>query len=352
VTYYIQYGRLLCAKAYGSVFLYMGTGSTPLIPYVKPYLPIPAQVQLLLKRHMVINDLPSAADWLKRIGYYRFSGYAYPFRKSYVKANQTTGVSEVVVLEEFQAGTTFQQVVDLYLFDKSLRALFLDAIEVIEIGLRVEIALLLGMRNPLAHHDPNQFDAKFSSSPPTMESRHTKWLRKQRERFHDSNEEFVKHFKAQYRGDPPIWMAIELWDFGMMSVLMDGMKTIDKAKISAQFGLIRPNILPSWTRNLNVVRNICAHHSRLWNRSLASVTPILPRLAEIPALDHLVVLKHAQTRVYASAAILQNLQKVIYPMNDWKDRLKILVASFPRNGGVNVAQCGFSKNWEQLSLWL
>jgi abortive infection bacteriophage resistance protein len=146
-------------------------------------------------------------------------------------------------------------------------------------------------------------------------------------------------------------MSLELWDFGMMSMLLDGMKTVDKARISARFGLIRTNILPSWTRNLNVVRNICAHHGRLWNRSLVAVLPKLPQPGEVPVFDHLVADHRAQARAYTPAAILQYLQKVIYPVNDWCERLKVLMATFPRSGGVNAAQGGFPKNWEHLPLW-
>jgi abortive infection bacteriophage resistance protein len=86
---------------------------------------------------MIGADPTSASDWLRRVGYYRFSGYAHPFRKSQVQVNPTTGATIVAILDDFQPGTTFQLVVDLYLFDKALRALFLDAIEVIEVGLRV-----------------------------------------------------------------------------------------------------------------------------------------------------------------------------------------------------------------------
>jgi len=265
---------------------------------------------------MIVDDLESAAGWLKRIGYYRFSGYAYPFRKSYVQSDPVTGIRKVIITEDFQAGTTFHQVVDLYLFDKSLRALYLDAIEVIEVGLRVEIALLLGAINPFAHLDPNQFDGKFSFQPSPVDSKYAKWIRKLAEKFQNSNEDFVKHFKVKYQGDLPIWMSIELWDFGMMSVLLDGMKTVDKASISAQFGLVRTNILPSWTRNLNVVRNICALHGRLWNRSLVTVLPKLPQPGEVTVFDHLVADHRAQARAYTPAAILQYIQRVIYPEND------------------------------------
>jgi len=323
----------------------------PRVSYSKPYLPIAGQVQLLIRRQMAINDTVLAADWLKRVGYYRLSGYSYPFRQSQVQIDPTTGTAIVTVLDDFQNGTTFQQVIDLYLFDKSLRALFLDAIELIEVGLRVDIALLLGARGAMAHLDPNQFDANFSRLPFPTGSKHAAWIRKQAEKFRNSNEEFVRHFKTRYAGDLPVWMAIEVWDFGMMSVLLEGLSSPDRSTISRSFALVRDNILPSWTRNLNVVRNICAHHGRLWNRSLASVTPVLPRVGEIPVLDHLVANRQAQTRIYATAVILRHLLQTLHPTNDWTPRLKKLLASFPRSGRVNLSQGGFPQFWEQVPFW-
>ena len=256
-----------------------------------------------------------------------------------------------MVEDTFPGGTSFQQVIDLYLFDKSLRSLYLDAIECIEVGLRVEIALRLGARNRFAVYDPDEFDKRFSMLPSRSESQHARWLMKQADKYQRSNEEFVKHFKSNYQGFLPIWMAIELWDFGMLSVLLGGMKSTDRFAISAPFNLLRPDILPSWTRNLNVVRNICAHHGRLWNRSLSSAHPILSRRGEIPSFDHLIGDSAAQGRVYASAAILQHLQSVIHPSSGWKDRLSALIACFPRSGPASEAQAGFPAHWNTLPLW-
>jgi abortive infection bacteriophage resistance protein len=329
-----------------------GARLLPGVSYSKPFLPVADQVKLLNQRRMTISDPVFASHWLGKIGYYRFSGYAYPFRKSQVQMNSTTGKTSIAVLDDFQPETTFEQVIDLYLFDKSLRALYLDAIELIEIGLRVDIALLLGARDPLAHLDPRQFDRKFSMLPFPAGSKHAKWMRRLAEKFRNSSEEFVKHFRTRYAGDFPIWMAIEVWDFGMMSVLVEGLSSADRSTLSRPFGLVRDNVLPSWTRNLNVVRNICAHHGRLWNRSLASVTPILPRIGEIPTLDHLISDRQAQTRVYASAVILRHFLQILHPLNDWSGRLKSLIASFPRSGGVNPAQGGFPNGWEQLAFWI
>jgi abortive infection bacteriophage resistance protein len=101
--------------------------------YYKPYLSVEEQIQLLEQRGMIMpSDRDRAANWLRRIGYYRLSGYWYPFR---VRENE-------VALDAFQPKTTLERVFNLYVFDKRLRLLMLDAIERVEVGLRVDVGTL------------------------------------------------------------------------------------------------------------------------------------------------------------------------------------------------------------------
>lgn len=339
----------------------MGSPARPHI-YTKPYKSIADQITLLEGRGMQITDKAAAAACLQRIGYYRLSGYWYPFRKSHVATNPvtgqalihpTTGKTQVVVEDDFHAGTTLHQVMEIYVFDKRLRLLMLDAIERIEVALRVDIALLIGARNPWSHRDPNQLHGNFSKkiNGRTGQTEFAKWLDRLDDTFGRSKEEFVKHFKTKYNGEmPPIWIAIELWDFGMLSVFLSGMKLADQALLASRYGLPRPGLLTSWCRNINNVRNICAHHSRLWNRSPADqISP--PKPGEIAELDHLAVDTTAQTRVYATAATLQFFLKTINPSSSWGTRLKELCATFPSSMMANLAQAGFPNNWESLPLW-
>jgi abortive infection bacteriophage resistance protein len=248
---------------------------------IKPYLTVDDQIALLRSRGMGITDDAAAAACLGRIGYYRLSGYWYSARKSHLDIDPLSGAivrhpasgrPQVVVEDDFRSGTTFQQVMDLYVFDKRLRLLFLDAIERIEVALRVDIALLIGLRDPWAHRDPSQLHGNFTKkiNPLHGETDHKKWLERLDQTFERSKDEFVKHFKRKYVGEePPIWIAIELWDFGMLSVFLSGMQVHDKETLAAKYGIQRHALLTSWVRNLNNVRNMCAHHGRLWNRSPA-----------------------------------------------------------------------------------
>ncbi|MHB1701473.1 MAG: Abi family protein [Acidobacteriaceae bacterium] len=312
---------------------------------------------------MEITDASAASGCLGRIGYYRLSGYWYPFRKSHVSANPVTGhllpdprtgKPRVIVEDEFRPGTTFRSAMDLYVFDKRLRLLFLDAIERIEVSLRVDIALLIGSRDPWAHRDPGQLHGRFTKKiidSRTGQTEYQKWLERLDRTFRSSKEEYVKHFKMKYAGEnPPIWIAIELWDFGMLSVFLGGMKIADQLQLASRYSVPRPDLLASWVRNINNVRNICAHHNRLWNKSPADqASP--PKPGEIAELEHLATDTTAQSRIYATAASLQFLLKTIHPASSWGARMKSHCASFPSAPNLSLSQAGFPFGWQALPLW-
>ena len=92
--------------------------------YTKPPLLYAEQLRLLTGRGLIINDVISAELYLQHISYYRLSAYMIPFQ----------GTKDV-----FNADTTFEKIVDLYVFDRELRLLVLDATERIEIAVRSQI---------------------------------------------------------------------------------------------------------------------------------------------------------------------------------------------------------------------
>ena len=127
--------------------------------YAKPHLTLDEQASLLQSRGMVL-DRTQAVRWLGMIGYYRLSGYWYPYRVL-VDGART---------DRFLDSTSLQQVVDLYDFDRQLKLLMLDALERIEIGMRCRVGYTLGLRGSYAHLEPANFDRKFIKVPPSPES--------------------------------------------------------------------------------------------------------------------------------------------------------------------------------------
>lgn len=125
--------------------------------YNRPWLSFQQQLEQLKQRGMVVTNDAAALDYLQRIGYYRLSAYWYPFRHFRPEQNPETGLIEVKAQNDFVDKTQFIDAVNLYLFDKKLRLLLIDALERIEVSLRVDIAYLLGKRGSFSHIDVKQF---------------------------------------------------------------------------------------------------------------------------------------------------------------------------------------------------
>ncbi|HEY9417825.1 MAG TPA: Abi family protein [Pseudonocardia sp.] len=233
--------------------------------YGKPFKTITQQRQLLESRGMTVSDPASAERWLNSVGYYRLSGYWYPYRVR----RQPAGAPPVID-DNFQPGTTFEQIIELYDFDRKLKLLVLDAIERVEVAMRVRVGHTLGRHGAFAHTDPNVLSPEFvgvtsPAQPPAhaewLDSAHAKWLRKVAQEQSRSKEEFVKHFTRKYGGPLPVWVVTEILDFGGLSRLYEGLKQKDRDDIAASFNLTDNSgaghgaALVSWMKNLNYIRN-------------------------------------------------------------------------------------------------
>lgn len=221
--------------------------------YSKMWLSHADQVQLVQQRGLVVSDVPKAEQFLAHLNYYRFSGYCLAFESR---------------RHTFEAGTTFEQVVEAYQFDLTLRDLLTEALEVVEVDLRAAIAFHFGDQyGAFGHTDAANFFARLD---------HQDWLNRLRDEARRSSELFVKHFKQTYTEFPdlPVWIVTEIMSFGGLSIMVKGMVRRDQRAIAGQYGL-QGRILQSWMHHLVFVRNLCAHHSRLWDRVWA-IKPTLP----------------------------------------------------------------------------
>ena len=153
----------------------------------------------------------------------------------------------------------------------------LDALERIEIALRVDIAHLLGRLDTFAHTKPDKLHKSFANKTKGNGklTAFNAWNQKRIYVEARSKEDFVEHYKAKHGPDLPIWVAVETWDFGALSQLFAMMKVKHQTQIAMKYGVADWEAFQSWLRSLNYLRNICAHHSRLWNRNIVD-QPSLP----------------------------------------------------------------------------
>ena len=325
--------------------------SSSLISYTKQYRTVEEQLALLESRGMIVSDRDQAEFCLRRIGYYRLSGYCYPFRQSSLEICPLTNKPLMKISDKFRENTTFETVVDLYVFDKRLKMLLLDVVERIEISLRVSVALRLGAKGAWAHRDTGKLNGNFGKINETTQSTpHAEWLRKVDVTESKSKEEFAKRFRAKYSLPMPLWISLELWDFGTLSVLLSNLQTVDKEYIAKVYSIPRQELLTSWCRTFNYIRNVCAHHSRLWNAALAD-EPKQVKKAEVPLLEHLVGDDWAHKRLYAAAALAHYFLRQINPKTDWSARLQNHMLTLPKVPGIDLHHLGFPPEWASNDLW-
>lgn len=127
----------------------------------------------------------------------------------------------------------------MYIFDKKLRLIVLDAVERIEVAVRVDVAYLLGEKDPFAYNNPLLLHGNFTKkiNPETGITRYEEWLKKHGNLIKRSKEEFASHFRDKYGLPIPIWVAIELWDFRLLSTFYQGMTVRDKDVIAKKYSL-------------------------------------------------------------------------------------------------------------------
>lgn len=314
---------------------------------LKPWRSFADQLRQLQDRGLLVDNPAAALDYLERLGYYRLSGYWYPLRAIDPVASAARG--RAVRLDTFALGHRFEDVVRLYVFDKKLRLLALDALERIEMAVRVDVAHLLGQRDPSAHENPACLHGNFAKKlivkgPDTGKTQHQVWLAKYQSMLSRARKEpFVVHHQQQY-GALPIWAAIEVWDFGLLSKLFAGMQYADQQTIAALYGAPNGQAFAQWLRSLNFIRNVSAHHSRLWNLN------VVERAA--PPAGWPVHLDNARPFFYF--CLMQQLLNVICPNSSWGRRFKDLLAKdFPvvAHQQISLAELGAYAGWEGWALW-
>lgn len=139
-----------------------------------------------------------------------------------------------------------------------------------------------------------------------------------------------------------------MWDFGTLPTLFGGMREAEQDAISARYGLHHGRVLATWLRNLNYLRNVCAHHSRLWNRNIVD-QPKLPAAADLPWVAPFEADTHARARCYLLICMLRHLLQVINPTSSWPQRMKAHLQSFPNldHLELNLLGMGAAEGWQE-----
>ena len=294
--------------------------------YTKTYLPPSQLVTLLKSRGLHIEDDARTENYIRRIGYYRFSAYLYPLL-ALPKENHV-----------FKPETAFNQALDMYRFDRHLRLLMFNEIEKIEVAVRSAIVNITSREtgNPFWMTDPACFyDANtFVKTKQLIDAELVK-----------SREDFIEHFRNTYSDPyPPAWMLAEILPLGVLTRIYNNIKSNQiRKKIAQEFSLGIP-VFNSWMTIITVARNNCGHHSRVWNRTFA-----LQVLTQRRMTRPWISISVNQRKVYFSLCIIKYFLNVISPQNDMQAKIDALLAAYP---SIDVAAMGVPRGWENEPLWI
>ena len=278
----------------------------------------------LKNRGLIISDESLASDFLEHVSYFRFAAYLRPM--------------EIDKAHNYKTGASFDNAVKLYRFDSELRQLVFSAIQRIEVSLRAKIINKFSLRHgamwflrPELAKDKHNFTDNLST------------LERELKR---SKEDFIKDHINKYGQEeyPPVWKLLELASFGCLTKLyFNFADTKTKKAIARQYYVPQHEILESWMKALNALRNACAHHGRVWNRTM----PVMP---QIPAklTNDWITTKPAPNKFYATLSCMVYWLDSIDSSNSFVTDFKSLIARYPN---IDTTAMGFPKGWESEPLW-
>ncbi len=219
--------------------------------FSKPPLTIEQQINKLQKDYkIIIDDIELATQYLSHNSYYRLRGYWYFYEKI-----------------EQKEKITFQDIINLYEFDKTIRNIFFPFLEHIEISIKTNFINYLATtyNNPFIYLNTEIFE---------NQNYYKKFLQKLDETLKKhSKEPFIEHFYKKYNHPyPPIWMIMELLSFGETSKIYSNLNKKDLKNIANIYSL-HPKCFVNYIYHLTNVRNIIFHHMRFWNRTFSGVSP-------------------------------------------------------------------------------
>lgn len=313
--------------------------------YNKPPLTYKEQVELLKSRGVKFIDEKRAKRHLSNISYYRLSAYMLPYKKKVGDA----------IIDQFKDETSWETIHQLYVFDRKLRLLVFDAIERLEIAIRTQIIYQLS----------HKYGSHWQDNPSIFNTPITKTLRDGRivtfniyeeiqkhitDQLHNNKAEvFIQHYRNKYDNptNPPSWMSVEIMYFNHLSRICTGLKKRADINGIASYFALPPQTFCSWLHTINYIRNICAHHARLWNREMNIVPEKLSFSKSLIWISNPDTVK--RSKAYYFFCMLNYLLQTANPTSSFKKRLIELLKEYKDVASLNAM--GFPDNWENEKMW-
>lgn len=313
--------------------------------YRKSPLTYTEQVELLRSRGVTIPNQQRTERHLANISYYRLSAYMLPYKQK----------KDGKIFDIFQEGVTWDMIYDLYVFDRKLRLLVFDVIERLEVAIRTQIIHQLSHKygshwqdRPEIFNPPQNMTLRDGRTV-TMDvcSDIQKHIKAQ---LHSNKAEvFIKHYRNKYDTpeNPPSWMSVEVMYFNHLSRICTGLKHRADINGIASYFSLPPKTFCSWLHTINYVRNICAHHARLWNRDMNIVPEKLAFSKNLDWVSNPDTVK--RSKLYYFLCMLNYMLQTVNSTSTFKCRLKDLLTNY--QGVVSLSAMGFQPDWMNEKMW-
>ncbi len=274
------------------------------------------QIEKLKKRNLIIENEDEAVTVLKNINYYHFTGYLHDFRDSY---------------GNYKEGLTFNQIKNIVKFDMELKNILLYPIELIEMGLKTNIAYIFSSNNRygnIAYYFSDYFDSA---------KEHEKFMKYININVEKNKEQpFIKHHLENYGGYLPIWVIVEIFTLGNLEHFYKIMKLKDKKNIAKRYGYSVSQMM-NWIYSLRRFRNTLAHNGRLYN-SVIDSTPLKERSykeSSYKIFDYILIMKYL---IQDSLEWEKTLNRIEFLFKEYNKNIDITCIGFPKNWKIVLAK--------------
>ncbi|MDD5160836.1 MAG: Abi family protein [Sulfuricurvum sp.] len=292
--------------------------------YSKPPKTFEEQLVHLKKKNLIITNETYTLKKLSHINYYRLSAYFLPLQHQ--KRSELDGI--------FLDDVRFEDILELYFFDAELRKTVFKAIESIEVYFRTQIAYHHSLTyGAFGYLDPANFKTSADFFDKVMLA-----IRKETGR---SSETFIAHFKEKYNTtDLPVWTMVEVVSMSTLSKIYAMLKTSEQQAVTQALHGVSKDLFHNWFHALTVIRNICAHHSRLWNKTLGVSFEKPRKIKEFHSMEG--------DKVFFALSVIAYILDAIGEESDFKNDIESLIATHPK---INIKAMGFVDRWELMAVW-
>ena len=285
---------------------------------VKPARSFEEQAHRLSDLHdLYIGNADRARHIFSTVNYYRLSQYG----------NHLRSTDDA---DRFIPGVSLDDLYDLYQFDMGLRHQILPVLEFFEVQLRAKLSYHLAMTyGSTGYTNAANFklDKQSQGSHKSLMNKFRTEVRRQ------DDLPFVRHHKKKYGGQFPVWVAVELFSFGMLAQLYDILTEGDQWAIARQYDL-EPDALHALIASAVDVRNVCAHYARLYNKPIDDKAILPP--------------KHAQ---YQSDFVFPTLLSLACAARNtavWHTMIRGIAQLESEYPKADLALCGFPEDWQNV----